>query len=361
MPIEPYLDKLESLIDLDHVRRTRELQRAAFAFRPVDHIPTLIAYPPSEDEWPVYGFLDIFADREKMLLHELSDVYAGAKLQDDRLYGIRANYGTGIVASMFGCRTVTFEDSLPTAIPLSPEQLERILAGDVPAPSSGLASRALETAAWYREVLRPYPKLSQAVGSQMLDIQGPFDNASEVWGSSIYYDFYDAPDRVRRLIHLTTQAILGLVREHRRLDGCPLAEHDGAWHHLGGVCIRNDSSVTMGGAQYAALVRPFDVELLGACGGWVHFCGKAHQWWRKLLDIPGLKGINPYQGEFYDLPAMYDACRAAGVAIVQWTVPLDAPSRERIRTGLSRIAWAASYDAACRLKERLYATGHVDA
>ena len=42
----------------------------------------------------------IFTTQGK-LLNELAAVYAGAKLKDDRLYGIRANYGTGIIASLF--------------------------------------------------------------------------------------------------------------------------------------------------------------------------------------------------------------------------------------------------------------------
>ena len=360
MSIEPYLERLERLLDLDHVRRVSELQRRAFAFDPVEHIPTFIHYPAPETEWPNYGFRDIFDDPEKMLLHELRDVYAGAKLKDDRLYGIRANYGTGIIASMFGCPVVAFDDSLPTATPVAPDQLRRVLDADVPSPHTGLAGRALETAAYYRETLRPYPKLSQVIGSQMLDIQGPFDNATLIWGSSIYYAMQDEPDAVHRLMQLVTGAIQTVVQEHRQIDGRAITEHDGAWHHLGGLCVRNDSSITLSGKQYEAWVKPYDAELLAPSGGWVHFCGRAHQWWPKLLDLPGLRGINPYQGEFYDLCAMYDECRRAQVAIVQWTAPLDAASRAHIRTGLSRIAWAADYDAACRMRDHLHATGHVE-
>ncbi len=323
-------------------------------------MPTIIHYPVPEEEWPDYGFLDIYADPDKMLLHQLRDVYAGARLKDDRLYGIRANYGTGILASMFGCPVVAFADSLPTATPVSPDQLERVLHGDFPNPHSGLAGRALETVARFRDVLRPYPKLRQAVGSQMFDIQGPFDNAALIWGSSIYYAMCDEPDKVQRLMHLVTQTILSVVRAHRRIDGQPADEHDGAWHSLGGLCVRDDAAVTLSGARYESLVKPFDAELLAPLGGWIHFCGRAHQWWPKLLDLPGLKGINPYQGEFYDLCAMHEACEKAGVAIVQWTAPVDAGGRERVRTGFSRITWAADFDAARTMLERLYRTGHVD-
>lgn len=363
--VTPYLERLEDMIDLDHVARTQELQRRAFAFEPVDHIPTAVHYSVPEDEWPRFTFQEIFDDPAKMLLGQLHDVYLGAKLRDDRLYGIRANYGTGIIASIFGCSTVTFEDSLPIGLAVSRERLSEILAGDVPDIADGayrklpLLSRALDTVAYYREALRPYPRLSAAVGSQMLDIQGPFDNASIIWGSSIFAAFYEAPEQVVKLMQAVASVILAVVREHRRIDGCPPNEHDGAWNYLGGVCVREDSCINISPRHYRQMVRPVDVGVFAPYGGYIHFCGRA-AWWRDLLTIPGLRGINPYQGEFYDLASMYETCEAARIAIVQWTKPVDAANRERIRTGFSRIVWAEDYDAARQLMDRLHATGHAD-
>ncbi len=357
--LTPYLEKLERLIDLGHVERTRELQRRAFSFEPVDHVPTAISYPVPEEEWPRIGYQECFEDPAKMLLGQLGDVYAGAKLQDDRLYGLRANYGTGIVAALFGCPTVTFDDSLPIGLAISSEQLARVLEEGVPDLHGGLVGRALDTVAYFREMLQPYPKLSQAVGSQLLDIQGTFDNASIIWGSSIFAAFYEEPDRVRRLMAIVTEAILALVRQHRRIDGCLLDEQDGWWNFLGGMCLRNDSCINLSPKHYVAFVRPFDEQLLAPYGGWVHFCGRAH-WWPALLEIPGLRGINPYQGEFYDLYTMYERCEAARVAIVQWTTPVDARCRERIGTGFSRVIWAADLEEALAAKEHLYTTGHID-
>ena len=361
--VSPHLERLERIIDPAHVARTHELQRRAFAFEPVDHIPTMITYPIPEDEWPVYNFQEIFDDPAKMLLHELRDIYAGARLADDRLYGIRANYGTGIISAMFGCRTVTFEDSLPIGLAVSSDRLDAILEEGPPplrgGPHSALIERALDTVAYYREMLAPYPKLSTLVGSQMLDIQGPFDNATIIWGSSLYYAFYDAPEKLHRLMDIIVETILSVVREHRCIDGAPLDEHGGQWNHLGAVCVRNDSYVNLSTRQYTDHVQEYDARLLAPYTGWIHFCGKAH-WWKALLRLPGLKGINPYQGEFYDLPAMFETCEQARVPIVQWTRPLDAPCRERIRTGFSRIYWASDFASACRACDRLHATGHAD-
>ena len=355
-----WLDKLESMIDLDHVARTRELQRRAFAFEPVDHVPTVISYALDDGEWPSYGYLDIFEDREKMLLSELRQVYTSARLQADSLYGIRANYGTGIIASMFGCGTVTFENSLPIGTRVSPDALERILDNGPPDVRAGLAGRALGTVAYYRDVLRPYPRLSQTVGSQLLDIQGPFDNASIIWGSDIFLACYDQPERVRRLVQLVTDAIAAVVREHRRIDGCPVDENDGALNFLGGVCVRNDSSINLSGEHFDLFCKPYDAQLYAEFGGWCHFCGRAHQWWRRMLDLPRFRGVNPYQGEFYDLADVFEASEAARVAVVQWTVPVDARCRERIRTGFSRTLWAADLDDARRCRDLLHTTGHAD-
>lgn len=354
------LEKLENLVDPGHVEGVRDLQRRAFAFEPVGHIPTLINYGIPDDEWPSFGFQEINRDLSAMLLSELRGVYLGAKLRDDRLYGIRANYGTGIVASMFGCETVTFDNSLPTALPLPPERRERILEAGMPDLRAGMMGRALETVAYFRETLRPYPKLSRTVGSSLLDIQGPFDNADLIWGSDIYLLLIDDPERFRRLMQIVTDTIAAVVKEHRRIDGGALTEDACAWGPLGGICVRDDSSINLSGAQYAEMVKPFDKQLLKQFHGWIHFCGRAHQWWQELLDIPGLKGINPYQGEFYDLYDMYERCLASKIPLIQWMRPLDKRCRERIRTGLSRITGAADFPSACRTKELLYATGHAD-
>lgn len=355
-----YLEKLESIINTDHVERTKTLQRRAFNFEPVEHIPTVIGYPVPEDEWPDYGFLEIFEDPARMLLQELKSVYSGAKLQDDRLYGIRPNYGTGIIASMFGCETKTFDHALPIGLHVSKERLEQILEQGVPDLNAGVFGKVLDTAAYFRETLKPYPKLSKTVGIQLFDIQGTFDNASIIWGSDIYLAFYDAPDKVKGLIEIARATISVAVKEFRRVAGGQLDENDGCWNFLGGICLRDDSCINISGEQYLEFVKPFNVRLLNEFGGWIHFCGKAHQWWQELLDIQSLRGINPYQGEFYNLIEMYKKCETAKIPIVQWTMPLNNSCRERIRTGFSQRMEVSSFDDACRSKDALYATGHAD-
>ncbi len=359
--VHPYLEKLEKMIDLEHVEKTRSLQQNAFQFKEIDHIPTVINYNIPEDEWPCFNFNEIFYNREKLLLNELKQVYMGAKLQDDRLYGIRANYGTGIIASAFRCPVHVFETELPISKEISQSEIDSILKKGTVDISSGLVQKSLETVAWYRETLAPYEKLNQVVGSQCLDIQGPFDNASIIWGSSIYLAVLDEPEKLKDLMTIICNTIIDIVKKHRTIDGKDISEHDGAWNYLGGLCIRNDSTVNLSGEQYKTLIKPFDEMLLNNWQGWIHFCGKAHQWYPELLTLENLKGINPYQGEFYQLDDMYEKCRESKIPIVQWTVPVDKKHQEMIKTGFSRIIiQSGNYDRACQIKDHLYKTGHAD-
>jgi hypothetical protein len=112
--------------------------------------------------------------------------------------------------------------------------------------------------------------------------------------------------------------------------------------------------------QYVEFIKPYDTKIIGEFGGWIHFCGNANQWWRELLDIKGLKGIDPFQGQFYDLFEMFETCKKHHIAIIQWAMPVDARCQELIRTGFSRLAGTDSFDAACKLKERLLKYGHSD-
>ncbi|MBN1436635.1 MAG: hypothetical protein JW936_06150 [Sedimentisphaerales bacterium] len=359
--IADHLARLEDLIDLDHIQRTQTLQQKAFTFQPVPHIPTTIQYPIDKDEWPQYSFTEIFDDPGKMLLQELRSVYAGAKLQDDRLYGIRCNYGTGIIASMFGCQTKVFDNSLPIGLHISPEQLDKQIDQGPPEFNQGLFPKVLETAAFFKETLKPFPKLSQAAGIQVFDTQGTFDNASIIWGSDIYLALFDNPEKFHQLMAIITENILATVKKLRQVTNQPLDEHHGTLNFLGGLCLRNDSCVNLSGEQYLEFVKPYDVQCLSEIGGWIHFCGNANQWYKHLLDIPNLKAINPYQGEFYNLPQMFQICQKAQIPIVQWIAPVDPQARQLIQTGFARTVCYDSYQQAQAALDRLQTKGHPDA
>jgi len=354
------LERLEEMIDEEHIQRTVELQKRTFCFEETERIPVIIYYDVPEDEWPFYDFKEIFEDREKMLLSELKSVYTGAKLKDDRLYGIRANYGTGIIASIFGCPVHTFEKALPCATAAGDiNKIKEIVDRGVPDIYGGICGKALETVSYFREVLSCYPMLNRHVGSMLLDIQGTFDNASIIWGSDIFLNIIDEPELVMNLMGIVTDTIRSVVTEHRRLDGENIYGDSGDIAFIGGICLRNDSCINLSGEMYETYVKPFDRRLLNEFTGNIHFCGKAHQWWERLMDIEGLKAINPYQSEFYDLKRMYPVCEKNRVAIYNWTVPIKEDEKELVKTGLNRLLFAEDFDAARILLEKAHNTGWV--
>lgn len=92
------LERVEETLDPAHLERTHQLWEDCRHYRPVSHLPTVVCCPAPD--WPQYSMAEIQSDREKMLVSELAPVYASARIGDDRLPEIRANYGTGILPSL---------------------------------------------------------------------------------------------------------------------------------------------------------------------------------------------------------------------------------------------------------------------
>lgn len=358
--LKHYLEKLENIIDPVHYHNCQKLQKKAFNFDKVDHVPTTIYYPVPEHEWPAFDFHQIQFDFESMLLNELKPVYASAKLKDDSLYGIRANYGTGIIASMFGCPIRTFDNALPIGLHLSVSELERVLENGPPDKRAGLMGKVLDTIEYFKETLSSFEHLRNLIDFELFDIQGTFDNATIIWGSDIYYAMYDHPEKIDRLMGIITQTIAETIKEQRRIDRCSIYENGGTLNYIGGICLRQDSCVNINREQYLRFVKPYDAKLFKEFTGFCHFCGNANQWWRDLLDIDGIKAINPYQGEYYDLNSMYEICFSGKVPIVNWTTGVSPELCEKIKTGFSRVVWANDFEHALRIKEELYRTGHPE-
>lgn len=333
------LEKLEQAIDADHLQRVAILHAACQRYEPIDHLPLVINMPAPE--WPVFDYEQIQHDREAMLLSQLGGVYAGCLLQDDRLLSIRANYGTSIIPSLFGCAVRTFDNALPVALPWhSTDTIKALLDAGLPTLRGGQGGKVWDTITFFKEALAPYPRLREYVHIDLADIQGPFDAAEIIWGSEIFLALYDDPDLVHAFLALVTETIHQFILTHQRIDGEPFDGPCGIWGILGRVCVREDASVNLGLPQYEEFVQPYTQRLLDAFGGCIHWCGDGKAWWRSLVTSRNLSAVNPYQSEFYDPVEMHAACRAQGVSIFQWTLPLPAEARERITTGLTRLAWA---------------------
>jgi hypothetical protein len=342
------LERVEAALDPAHLARTRLLWEDARHYRPIPHLPLVVAC--GAPDWPQYSMDEIQSDMEKMLVSELAHVYAACLVKDDILPAIRANYGTGILPSLFGCEIMRFDHgALPAALPLhDTERIRAHVAVGIPDLHGGLGGRVLDTVAFYVEALKPYPKLREWVTIDLADTQGPLDAAEVAWGSEIFMYMYEDPELVHAFLGLVTGTLAAFTRAHQAIDGIPFAP---APSPLGRVCIREDSSVMVSGEMYDTFCKPYAQRLLDEFGGCIHWCGDGKAWWRSLITLRNLTAVNPFQGQYYDPVDMHRACRDAGVMVWQWTTGLTPEQREEIRTGFALIKWVADIETAKRALE----------
>lgn len=334
--LEARLELLDSLIDASHVRCAERLQEAAFSYEEVDRLPVII--PATVDGWPTFPYSEAFHDPEKMLVNELASVYAGTKLRDDRVYSVRANYGVGTMASMFGCKTVLTMDNMPWCEPLSERELLEALDCGVPDMDAGFAKKVLDTEQFYLQRFSGYPNLREAIHVYVCDTQGPFDTAHLVMGHRIYTEIYDNPRLVHRLLDLVTETYIQFTRAQKAIivEGNDWSYHSTA-RVRGGVRICEDSATNLSPSSYLEFCRPYNERILSEFGGWIHYCGSGHQIFPHVISTPGLSGINFGNPDLQDFTLVYDEASVRRIGIIGWAGPFSEDDRLRIKTGVSLV------------------------
>lgn len=340
-----YLSKLNDVVDPEHVARSEERMRASVCFEPVDRLPLAVHSPV--DGWKVFPYRETFHDMEKMLMNELNQVWIGAHIRDDRIYTIRANYGVGTIASMFGCETVlTGDTTMPWAHPLDDDTLDKVLEQGPVDVEFGLGDRAVETERYYLDVLSEYDNLSKCVHVFMADTQGPFDIAHLVMGHKIYTEIYDNPERVHRLMNLTTDAYIRFTRVQKEIIG---EGYDFSYHSQmvfrGGVRLCDDSGINLSAPFYREFSKPYNERALTALGGgWIHYCGGGYQILPEVLTTEDATGINFGNPEMQNINQIYEKAREKSMAVLGWPLAQGLP--EDVKTGMTLSTDAADLDTA---------------
>ncbi|HEX2924131.1 MAG TPA: hypothetical protein VHS28_08905, partial [Chloroflexota bacterium] len=290
--LEKHLAKLDQTVDPAHVDKARKLQIRAQDYEEIERLPMVVNWPAPD--WQTFPYHEGFQDPEKMLLNELYPSWAGALARDDRMYTIRANYGVGIIPSIFGCGTILQENQMPWVEPLDDTVLEKALSGGLPQLTNGLGGRALETMRLFVDALSRFENLAQNVRVFVCDIQGPFDLAHLVMGHRIYTDVLDNPELVHRMMDLVTDTFIAFARLQREMLREPEGFHYHSQHfQKGAVRVCEDSPTNLSAAMYREFCKPYNERVLRELGGgWVHYCGKAHQMLPEVLSLKGLTGIN---------------------------------------------------------------------
>lgn len=310
------LDWLEEHLDLEHIAQVEERQRRALSWQIVDHPPVTIGAPPSQ-RFPHYTYSQAFRDPVKMLVNELVDASAGLGpipsvvnsilLKDDFPLQIRANYGNGVIASLFGSKVCRVEDNFPWTEEVGPERATAWLDRGLPDLETGIYPQVADTMAYYREALAPYPRCRSAIHITQPDLQGPFDIAMQLWGGGILTALYDRPEVVQEFLDLVAETYIKVCRAISALSTQSIGRGFNClhWSVIKGNClIKDDSSTLLSARMYTDFIQPANEQVLtGLGGGGIHYCGSGDQWRKEFVSTEGLETADISQPDMIDFPA----------------------------------------------------------
>lgn len=352
--LKPYLEDLERRIQPEEELRL-ETEWLAFADGKCvdDYFAPLRKAVLPDIEWPHIYTNDAINSYDLMILHQLKTCSENLRLGGGELLSVRSNYGTGIIPTMFGAELFFMErelDTLPGSRPLpdGKDGVMRILAENRVDYSRGLAVKTFEMAERYLEVTKDYPNISRFVNYYNPDLQGPLPLVEMLWGTGIYMDFYEEPEKIEEALDFFTDVFIDFSKKWKTL--CPDFDDNHAveWGllHKGGTVIRNDSATNISGDMYEEYVRSRDQRVIDTFGGCIHFCGRGDHYIDRVGEIRGISGINMSQPNLNDMEVIYQNTVDKGLVIigmpeqeVERAVKAGRPLRGLVHCGASIAAW----------------------
>lgn len=324
------LEYLENSIDSHHQANSQKLYQRALSWEPVDRLPLIMTYPFDKNlPFQPYPHGEAFASPQKMLYNELVSAFGASityssRVCDDLPWTIRANFGTVIIASMFGAHIEQHEDNPPWVLheKFDPWALERIVEQDPTDLSRGWIPRVTERYIYYREMLAPYPGLSRSVLAVLPDLQSPFDNLELIVGSNLFADICEVPEKVSNALKILAMAQTNLAQRliHIINDGQTGFAHQHATMIKGNILLRNDSVIMLSPSMYRDIVAPHDECVLREMGGGgIHSCGKIESHAETFMDLPSVRCLDIGQPELNNLDAIYRIAEKKHIPLIRLT------------------------------------------
>lgn len=325
MELRPYLDDLEQRLD-DAVETALLAEWSDFcagAFRGDIFAPKRLAAVPASLSWPAVRVNAALEDVEQMALQQLAACSAQVAQGSGGMLTIRANYGTGIMPSLFGADLFVMDDchnTLPTTMPLATtdDTLHALLDAGVPDLQRGLGAKVFAMGQYYREILAPYPKIRRYVDAYHPDLQGPMDVYELLRGSAMFLDLLDQPELAHQVLELVTETYAAFMRAW--LELFPLrgstSRHWGMMHP-GGIMLRDDSAMNLSPEMFAEFIYPYNQRLLREfSGGAEHFCGRGEHFIASMGRLEGLGAVNLSQPEYNDMDVIFEHSIDRGILII---------------------------------------------
>jgi len=265
---------------------------------------------------------DALEDHDLMLRSQLSTVSWALSRPNVNLC-IRANYGTGIMTSIFGAKIFKMpreNNTLPTTHSFNDtEKIREIYEKGIPDISTGFGKNVFEFGELCREVFEKYPKIKKYVKMYHPDTQGPLDVTELLWGGEMFYAMYDEPELVHGVLSLVCDTYCKVLDRWFELftRNSYMNPHWNTLWHRGTIMIRNDSAMNLSPELYDEFAAPYDGRLLDYYdGGVVHFCGRGDHYIESLCSIPKLYGINMSQPQYNDMEKIYKNTVDKGLKIL---------------------------------------------
>lgn len=361
--LDRLLDNLAETLDASREAEIDDLHRRALTWEPVERLPLITSYPLSEDAaFGPYPHSQISDDPSKMLYNELvhawqTSIAHRSIVDDDLPCTVRANFGTVVVASLFGGRVEQVEDNPPWVRHFETQrEFRRSMDRDPLDFTQGWCPRVVERYQFYRDVLSRYPVLSQVIRLVLPDLQGPLDTVELLRGSEIYVDLYVDPQMVQHALHAAATAQVGLARYLAPYlsDGPEGFSHQHGVLVCGEVLIRDDSSILVAPGMYRDQIAHHDEFVLYEMGGGgIHCCGSVDHHAEQFLSLPSAQCLDLGQPHMNNLDALYQAAKVRRIALLRLSVGQEELTSgrvlDRFPTGVSLLCEAASVGDAQRI------------
>mgnify|MGYP001091466411 CR=1 FL=1 len=357
--LDELLKYLENNMDTEHIEKNIRHHKKALNFEKIDYLPLSVSYP--QNEFKSCSIPEIHEDFEKMMFNELLRCIAVSDIKDGSHPTIRANYGVGIMPSLFGVKSRIVDNNMPWVEHVdSEDDIKEIVSKGIPDIKTGFGGKIFELHEFFKEKLADYPKCSKYIRINHPDLQGPFDIAHLVWGSDIYLAVYDYPELLKEFLELITETYIKILKEIKKgiNDEADGFVFDKGKFYKGRVVIRNDSAVNLSKDMYKEFIKPYDEKILKAFGsGAIHFCGRADHWVFDAMETRGNCSMNfgymPNKvfGETY-LEFLRERFTASKMPIVEYVLSEEefkSFNRQRFNTGMSLHTSAKSRDEACEM------------
>jgi hypothetical protein len=325
------LDCLSETVDAGRQAKIAQRYQRALDYQAVDRPPVAVSFPfPEEADFQPFPHHEVFDDPDKMLFNELVHAFdlsivLNSKVGCDLPTTVRANFGTVLIASMFGANVEQLDDNPPWVVhdPDDEISLQQILERDPSDVSQGWIPRAAERMQAYHERLKPYTELRKCILIVQPDLQGPFDNLELLCGSGVFLDLLTNPQAVDQAMERLAAAQVAVFNHLDRWTTEPARGfcHQHGVMMKGNILLRNDSCIMVSPEMYREQIAPHDERVLRDCGGGgLHACGSADHLVDEFLALEGLQGIDLGQPELNDVERLYAKARQQNAPLLRMTV-----------------------------------------